>query len=72
MVLSATRSEVFLASGALLAEGADLASAGLLAVAVALGSAVGAVSPTLPMMPPRLSAAADDVVATRKTSQRVQ
>jgi hypothetical protein len=36
---------------------ADLASAGWLAVAVALGSAVGAVSPTLPMMPPRLSAA---------------
>jgi hypothetical protein len=44
----------------------------LLAVAVALGSAVGAVSPTLPMIPPRLSGAADDVVATRKTSQRVQ
>jgi hypothetical protein len=57
MVLSATGSVVFLASGALLAEGADLASAGWLAVAVALGSAVGAVSPTLPMMPPRLSAA---------------
>ena len=57
MVLSATGSVVFLASGALLAEGPDLASAGLLAVAVALGSAVGPVSPRLPMMPPRLSAA---------------
>jgi len=41
MVLSATGSVVFLASGTLLAEGADLASAGWLAVAVALDSAVG-------------------------------
>ena len=57
MVLSATGSVVFLASGALLAEGAIWPQRAGSPWRLRSALPLGAVSPTLPMMPPRLSAA---------------